>query len=259
MKTKPVAIVTTIYKKNLTSDEEISLRHLNHFLGKYDKYACVPDDQEFGLPCFISKKFPAKHFTSAKANADLLISREFYESFADYEYILLYELDSLVFSDQLGYWCKKGYDYIGAPWIKSQMVKRYDFPDAVGNGGFALRKVESFIKAIEMGQHPLKAIWREVKSAFKNRRFDGLLQKIRDLWLNTPKRTKLIEDRWFSFKAKNYYTEFKVAPVDEGLRFAFETGPRYCFERNNRQLPFGCHAWCRYDKVFWESYLLKNN
>jgi hypothetical protein len=26
---------------------------------------------------------------------------------------------------------------------------------------------------------------------------------------------------------------------------------------NNHRLPFGCHAWPRYDRMFWEPYLVK--
>ena len=43
---------------------------------------------------------------------------------------------------------------------------------------------------------------------------------------------------------------------DEGLRFSFEVAPRLCFELNGRRLPFGCHGWHRYDRTFWEPYLL---
>ena len=38
-----------------------------------------------------------------------------------------------------------------------------------------------------------------------------------------------------------------------------EVSPRLCFERNHRQLPFGCHAWARYDGAFWEPHLLKES
>lgn len=257
MKTKSVAIVTTCYKETLTSDEEISLLHLNRFLGHYDKFAVVPEGTGICLSGFISKPFKEKYFTSAAANAELLFSAQFYEAFKEYDYILLYELDALVFSDDLLYWCGKGYDYIGAPWFKSQMRKRYDFPDAVGNGGFALRRVDSFLKVLEFGHHPWKCVWREILQAGQKGRFQGLFSHLFDILRNSPKRTKLIEDRFWSFKAKNYYPEFKVAPVEEGLRFAFETGPRYCFQRNGNKLPFGAHAWPRYDREFWEVYLLK--
>jgi hypothetical protein len=48
-----------------------------------------------------------------------------------------------------------------------------------------------------------------------------------------------------------------VAPVEEALGFSFEREPRYCFERNGGRLPFGCHAWNRWDRPFWEPYLIR--
>ena len=40
------------------------------------------------------------------------------------------------------------------------------------------------------------------------------------------------------------------------LRFAFDETPREAFELNDRQLPFGAHAWYKHDRAFWEPYLL---
>ena len=256
MQKKKVAIVTTIYKETPTVDEKISLNHLYRFLNNYDKYVLVPESSGFQLSGFKAVQFPKKYFTSAKANADLLFSKELYQKFIDYDYILIYELDSLVFSDDLIFWCEKGYDYIGAPWIKSQMIKRYDFPDAVGNGGFALRRVESFIKVLENGRHPFITIFKETIKALKTKKTKGLVELIIDIWSNTPKRTKMIEDRFWSFKAKLFMPEFNVAPVEEGLKFAFEINPRENYKTIGNKLPFGCHAWARYDRDFWEPYLI---
>jgi hypothetical protein len=33
--------------------------------------------------------------------------------------------------------------------------------------------------------------------------------------------------------------------------------PRFCFEQNDMRLPSGCHAWPKYDRKFWEPYLLE--
>ena len=65
------------------------------------------------------------------------------------------------------------------------------------------------------------------------------------------------EDLFWSLEAKRYYPNFKVSPPDIAVSFSFEVGPRYCFEKNNQTLPFGCHAWTKYDRRFWEPYLLK--
>jgi len=48
-----------------------------------------------------------------------------------------------------------------------------------------------------------------------------------------------------------------VPEVEEALKFSFGIVPRYCYELNNNELPFGCHAWENYDKAFWEPFLLK--
>jgi hypothetical protein len=64
------------------------------------------------------------------------------------------------------------------------------------------------------------------------------------------------EDYFWSFAATKYDTGFRIASVEEALRFSFEVVPRQCFEMNNRQLPFGCHGWAKYDLEFWKPYLL---
>ncbi len=64
-------------------------------------------------------------------------------------------------------------------------------------------------------------------------------------------------DVFWGLRAVDYYPDWKVASVEEGLRFGFEVEPSRCFEMNGRELPFGCHAWARYDRSFWEPYLLK--
>jgi hypothetical protein len=40
------------------------------------------------------------------------------------------------------------------------------------------------------------------------------------------------------------------------MRFAFEAEPRKCFERIGRQMPFGAHRWQKFDREFYEPYLL---
>ena len=65
------------------------------------------------------------------------------------------------------------------------------------------------------------------------------------------------EELFIADRASYYYPEFTIAPLDEALRFGFECVPRYCYELNGNRLPFGCHAWERYDREFWEQFVLK--
>jgi hypothetical protein len=51
------------------------------------------------------------------------------------------------------------------------------------------------------------------------------------------------------------FNDYTIAPVNEAIKFSFEANPEFLFEKNNYQLPFGCHAWQRYDPLFWEKYI----
>jgi hypothetical protein len=65
------------------------------------------------------------------------------------------------------------------------------------------------------------------------------------------------EDLFWSFDARRFLPEFRIASVEEALGFAFEVEPRQAFELAGGKLPFGAHAWARYDREFWEPYLLR--
>lgn len=111
---KKVAIVVPISSRpELTQGELISLRHLYRFLSGYDIFFIKPPNTAPGLPDDATViEFPQKYFGSNVAHSLMQMSPVFYEQFIDYEYILMYHLDALVFSDQLEDWCDKGFDYI---------------------------------------------------------------------------------------------------------------------------------------------------
>src|ERR1044071_9510110 len=95
------------------------------------------------------------------------MSEPFYRAFEEYDYILIYQLDCLVFSNALEAWCHKGYDYIGAPWFErwhQLRSERSAYPDeivegfgAVGNGGFSLRNVRAALDVLASPKPPLLA------------------------------------------------------------------------------------------------------
>ena len=260
-----VAVVIPMYKEELDADEQISYRHLCEYLSGFDKFIVGPERLKVELEGFSVKRFPNEFFHSTATYSALLISPEFYQAFTAYEYILLYQLDSLVFSDRLLEWCAKDFDYIGAPWFSQDGA---DFVDesAVGNGGFSLRKIESFLRVLEAPdagaemekyQDALFAAlpwYRQlVRLPRKLRNKVGLSAAKRQDILNetrpVPAGKRLNEDCFWSFKARDHYPEFRIAPVREALSFSFEMAPRRCFELNGRRLPFGCHAWSKYDRA----------
>jgi hypothetical protein len=276
-----VAIVVPIYKENHNSDEFTSLRHLRFYLGHYDKYVVMPDNlrkPEF-LSDFKEKKFSRAYFVDQLAYSYLLRHKNFYKSFLEYDYILIYQLDCLVFSDKLIEWCQSGFDYIGAPWFNDEMEKDAFSHAVVGNGGLSLRNVKSFVKVLEnYNKLTLKVLISKgrrfiygVKKLTHNRVKRGYCQD-NMIGINKTRRFKLTfsyilmkindkeqknEDLFWSFDANKYYAKFKIPSVDVALGFAYEKRPSFCYKKNNNKLPFGCHAWSKYERNFWEPYLLK--
>lgn len=260
---KKVAIIVPIYKKKLSYDEMISINNLNRYLAKYDKFVVMPRSIK-KIPVNITNSKPIhfsnRFFNSLSSYSELLNSEEFYKEFTGYEYILIYQLDALVFSDQLVKWCNSGYDYIGAPFFKpliGRLSYKKDSHFSGGNGGLSLRKVSSFIRVIENVQ---KLANRQSDSSLRRKLwFTQALakRKAHGIWLHAPASNyPFNEDGFWSFEAAKYYPDFKVAPFTKALEFSFERFPKKCFKLNNEKLPFGCHGWAKYGRKFWNRYLI---
>lgn len=275
-KKNTVAIVVPMHRESLTSDEKVSLRHLRHFLGHYDKYFVSAKDLHINVEPWDFKiiKFSKRYFLSKESYSKLLVSKEFYQCFKDYEYILLYQLDCLVFSDLLLVWCEKEYDYIGAPWYRECVITEEGWDpkgDVVGNGGFSLRKVASFIKVLNKYNYnnPFNIAKRKIQAYASLIKYflSRIPVKVIDLIKckqDAPEMIKNMyvrkqsivrqknEDLFWSQEARKWCPDFKIAPPEEAVYFSFEVGPEYCFEKTNHALPFGCHGWNKYNKGFWE-------
>lgn len=236
------AVVIPIYKDQPTEFERVSFRRCVEVLGKYPVLLVGPENLNIEEYKKISSDvvfipFPRACFASIPSYNKLLVSSRFYERFLEYEYILIYQLDAFVFEDRLEYWCKQGYDYIGAPWITGKWIlelkDRFRLPfdkwiNRVGNGGFSLRKVESFYTSAK-----------------------------RLRWLTFLIPNKYHEDFFWSTIVHSLLPSFKIPAVKDALMFAFEEDPAKAYEITNQQLPFGCHAWEKYDLNFWKAEFAK--
>jgi hypothetical protein len=215
-----VVIVPT-YKKEISELEKISLRQMKSVLGCYDIYFVCPMslDSQY-LFEFKIERFDDKYFSDIEGYNHLMLSEIFYLKFIQYEYMLIYQLDAFVFEDRLLEFCNYGFDYIGAPWITGYGIREendYKYVH-VGNGGFSLRKVGSCLSFVKKYDEEIKEY-------------------------------KFNEDLFFATRSG---LDFKIAPVEVALQFAFETEVRECYKLNNNHLPFGCHAWAKHDWKFWK-------
>ena len=272
---KRVAIMVPLPSPQLREDEEVSMSHLRKHLDHYEKFLLVPQGMEVQMEGFRAVELDRRHFGSAANHNRMLYRTDFWEKFADYEYVLMYHLDALVFSDQLQDWCDQGLDYIGAPFLICS-----DAPwvrvERCGNGGFALYRVPSVLKVlwnrylddpwkyfedhfwrfIEFQRKCLRPVRAAMPSWMKGRAtasLRGQLKKMDHVEVNERG-----NDLFWSDKAKHYLPEFKVGSLEQGLAFAFEMEPRRCLERTGGRMPFGCHAWGRYDRAFWNEHRLED-
>jgi len=255
---KSIVIVIPLYRSSINPTEKISLEQAVKVLSDYDISFVIPETLSFVPSQLIPGnnsltktkivRFADKWFTSAIEYSKLLVSKEFYKAFDKYTFMLLYQLDAYIFYDGLQEWASKGYDYIGAPWTKEEedsffqsmyrgklkivfsfmrMINRIFFGKedyAIGNGGLSLRNIRKSIKAL----NTLSSL---------------------------AKRWTIHEDIFWSMYAPVLYPFFKVPNKSDAFNFSFEKDPKKLYELNGHKLPFGCHAWEKYDPDFWKRFI----
>jgi hypothetical protein len=252
---KNAVVVIPVYKTHLNDNELLSLKRSLRVLAKHDFAIACPEglDLEPLVPLLQSvryavKRFPADYFKGLSGYNQLMLSEAFYKAFEDYAYILICQMDVFVFEDKLDYWCGKGYDYIGAPWLASKQTflsrllfkinnafrkrkKSNEHYFRVGNGGFSLRKTDAMLRAVSqrdarMGHDPSSlAHWQ-------------------------PQNLH-IEDLYFSLVAPTLVT-MKIPDYREAVGFCVDRRPKLALQLNQGKLPFACHRF--YDpkvRDFW--------
>jgi len=253
-----VAVVIPMYKNELSDYETVSLNQCLTVLHKHPIIVIKPRSLTLtvldGYEGILYMDFDDAYFENIRAYNRLMLWRGFYGRFFTYEYILIYQLDAFVFNDRLLEWCKAGYDYIGAPWLRPRpyidfvkavksKLKIYihtrfnfrqrgtdlptdiQFENKVGNGGMSLRKVRTFYHALN--KYRLSTI----------------------PYLYRPEHY-FNEDVWWSVELNRKKNVLKIPHYKTAALFSIENEPQRAFELTGRQLPFGCHAWDKHIN-FW--------
>jgi hypothetical protein len=272
LSTVSAAVVVPVYSSQLGESEQISLRSLERHLGRHKIVIAAPEGLPLPVQGFAEVRFPPRFFAARHTYSKLLVSREFYAAFTAYTHILVYQLDCLVFSDRLHWWCEQEYDYVGAPWVEyapdgSLTLSR------VGNGGLSLRRVAACLEVIEArdraarGKHGVQLACRFARrlsgSMFRGLRALGsgegrrfLRRSARAVYLAARDADpRHINEDLFWADARSIVPTFRIPPAEVALRFAFEMEPQFCFTENGGILPFGCHQWQVYDPDFWSPFV----
>ena len=262
---KEVAVVIPVYQTTLSETEVLSLGQCVKILSDYDIIFVKPEHLDTGplrqqYPSILEEKFPDEWFVSRRSYNRMVLEESFYRRFEKYEYILIYQLDAFVFRDELLDWARKGYDYIGAPWLPwkkrylsttgrlyfhiKAWYKRHFRPRAyrsakyhayeVGNGGLSLRRVSSMIATTSHYRNKIRDLLAEEKEFYAEDVF--LLRELND------RRVRLKKPAW-----------------TEAIAFSIEEAPEWAYRYNRCRLPFGCHAFNLPEFAdFWRPFIHSN-
>ena len=258
---KKVAVIIPFYRATISDYENIALRQCQKVLGTHPIIAIKP--QSLTLPEALAQialtkvvSFEDSYFDNIAGYNRLMLSEEFYSQFLNYEYILIYQLDAFVFSDQLLHWCNQNIDYVGAPWLRDidhgdlfkaaksnvqyYIHTRYDlqkdgepspkqFENRTGNGGFSLRRVKKFYDITQSRQPDIQK------------------------YLAKAGKHQFNEDAFWSIEVNRKKKILNIPGYEKAVGFAFENSPQRALNINKQQLPFGCHAWDRHVE-FWNPF-----
>ncbi|ODS78955.1 MAG: hypothetical protein ABS46_16395 [Cytophagaceae bacterium SCN 52-12] len=238
-------IVIPIVQPELRDFERVSLARCMKVLGTWPVCVIAPEqlDLSEALGSYAERirivRFDPGCFRSIAAYNRLMTSLEFYKMFDSYDFMLLYQLDAFVFEDRLAEWCQKGFDYIGAPAFN-------------GEGFEALAKEEANVYARALSTHRLV-----FNGGLSLRKIAGIKRLLRVYNTCYPS-WKGNEDMLFSLDSTRLLPLkpfMKLPGWEEALSFSFERSPAASYEINGCRLPFGCHAWQRYDPGFWAQFI----
>ncbi len=266
MKSK-IAVLIPIHKEltSHTSDERALVEQTKKVFKDRSLFLFGPDSlaSSFRLEgSFEFTPFDRKYFEGKFTYSKLLCSLQFYQSFSDYDFIQVVQTDCWVFEDKLDHFAAKGFDYIGAPWMKNGFEGKPE-PGLwkVGNGGFSLRKVSSFLSVINQIESTKKGtspvftdFGRGLVGALKQR---GIRNNLKHYIKSPPG-----EDIFWSIYVPLVFgkDEFNVADPKTAAHYSFETLPRYLYKSVTKgTLPMGCHNWSQNDPGFWQSHIPLQN
>jgi hypothetical protein len=268
------AVVLPLYKPFSSLDiiEKISLRQLYNVMHPYDIYFVTHSDIDIEAYKMTHGKqgrirrvnFHKSYFENIEGYNRLLLSFHFYNTFKAYKYILVTQLDVFIFSDQLSHFTRLGYDYIGAPWFEGYGLATIESKIiGVGNGGFSLRKVSSFLSVLGLAsifQKRYVSIAGLSAILFSPLSFLSILKYRLNKNLNPnvpvfPWQFQQNEDLFWGLYVKQFFPWFKVGSVKDAISFSFELNPTILYKLNDNQLPMGVHAWHKYDINFWKPFI----
>lgn len=245
-----VTVVVPIHLEEPTELEKISLRQILAVLHRHPITFMAPETlntawyEDFCVEK-ATVRFERFDWHGFNGYSELMLAPVFYRRFQAYEYVLVCHLDAFVFRDELLAWCQLGYDYVGSviynhhwsrPSSRWRRLSGFAPPAYYGNGGFALKKVATFLR---------------ITKRFKL--YIGLYHLARKL----QNQRSFYDDIFLANHFPKLSRRFSIAPKAVAERFAAayedwaETDLPFT-NQDQASLPFGTHGWTKFNREFWE-------
>lgn len=265
---KPVVIIP-VHQAEPSVDEQISLMRCREILGRHEIKIVHPTNLEPTqwtalIPSCSTQGVPPEWMQSIRAYNKMMINPGFFSLFESYTHLLVHEPDALVVSDRLLEWCESGFDYIGAPWFEGYVNPLPGAPFiGVGNSGFSLFNLQSAYAVLEskFRWYPYKTAAKDVLRRVLRRpgpsgtialKAFGVAGQLR----GAHKISNYNCDIFWSDFAPKARPEFLIPGPEKAAFFAWEVNPSVCHKLCGEALPFGIHAWAKYDRGFIEKIVL---
>jgi hypothetical protein len=273
-------VIIPVYKavQDLKDYEKISISNTVKVLGaNYSIYLIHPETLDINQYLFFfnysfkNKSFDSKYFKDQIGYNTLCLSKHFYEAWSDFSHMMIIQSDAFIFRDEIKLFLK--YDYIGAPWIKSPIrLKTPIDVYPVGNGGFSLRNISKVVEVFSSNKKLMDydTLRRSIfmhHAKKQNEKKLSIFQKLVCLinsiyiffFLNSFKKVYKLnyffEDVLLGIMTGSKFKNFKVAPFEEAVKFAFECEPSKLYNMTNQRLPMGCHAFNCHETDFWKNHI----
>ena len=256
------AVVVPVYRPLTDPAEMLSLEQTLETLANYPVYLVGPASLQVYFDQLRAElntrlqhiTFADQYFASIEGYNDLLLSKKFYQAFDAFEYLLIAQTDALVLSDELEFWCEKQYSYIGAPWFEGYTTPTLPLAlTSVGNGGFSLRRIPDFLKVLSRPRIFKNTLMQAWPGNWRSTIYRYLKDYHSFVYGDTHLNIDVNEDLFWGLFVPAGCAFFKVPSAIEAIAFAFESHPDYLYQLNDQSLPFGCHAWQRYQPKLWLS------
>lgn len=256
-------ILIPVHKQLPTDLEVVSLRQCGRCLARKALALLAPAGLDLSsyqgfFPSARVIRVEAKWMNSVRSYNRMMINPMVYRILSHHSHILVHEPDAMVLRDELDFWCEQPYDYIGAPWFEGYVNAKPNAPLlGAGNFGFSLHRPAAMLKILRERQrwYGRAELRRDLSRILHAGEGERLIRVLRGVGKAGTLRgaSEIYEENcdvfWCQLVPK-LVRNFRVAPAEVAAKFSWEAVPSRCYALCNGKLPFGLHAWARYDFGF---------